>query len=336
MEENTKYRKDLLEKIRSHQMASLIHLSARWELSDLVGEGRRLSEISELLSVDTNCLRRMLKSLQALGIFKIDKFDYISQTNFSLLLMRNHPGSLHAAACFWGLPIMWDTWSNLEFSIKTGKSAFENKVNQSLFDYFNTNRYESEAFNQFMMKSPENRHSAVTDAYDFSQASRIVDIGGGNGQLIVEILEAFPQAYGILCERQEVIHNIIDELQEFIDHGRGETQDMDFFEEIPKGEDIYLLSQIIHDWDDSKCLKILKNCRSSLRNDSILLIIERIPEDEDIDKNFFLSDMEMLLLHQSSERSKENYYSLLQDSGFNVNRLIKTNSPFSIIESVPS
>ncbi len=113
------HRKDLIGKIRGYQISALIHLVVRWDLADRVCEGQGLLAIAEALSVDVSSLRRMIRALAAFGIFSIDHADFITPTAASRLLMRDNPQSLHAAASFWGLPSVWQTWGDLDYSIRT-------------------------------------------------------------------------------------------------------------------------------------------------------------------------------------------------------------------------
>lgn len=329
-------RKGLLSKIRGHQLAALIHLAARWDLADRVGEGQRIATIADALSADVNSLRRMTQALASFGIFAIDHSGFVTQTAASRLLMRDASQSLHAAASFWGSPAVWQTWGDLEYSNLTGKSAFEQRFHRSLFEYLSEDVDAAQVFNRFMTESPEERHRAVIRAYDFSSFNRIADIGGGSGQLLVEILNAFPKPYGVLCDRAEVVRNVTPDFQKLADNGRCEARPVDFFVEVPRGADVYLLSQIIHDWDDASALRILRNCGSAAESQSVLLLIERASNSHNSDVNFYLSDMEMLVLHGACERSTDGYRNLLHAAGFHVNRIIPTNSPFSIIECVPS
>lgn len=336
MQSDGSHIKDLLSKIRGHQLAALIHLAARWDLADRVGEGEGLSAIADALPAEVNSLRRMMRALAAFGIFSIDHSDFVTQTATSCLLMRDNPQSLHAAASFWGLPAAWQTWGDLDYSIRTGESAFEQRFQQTLFEYFKENTAAAQVFNRFMAVSPDERHAAVVEAYDFSPFNRVADIGGGSGRLLVEILNACPETYGILCDRVEVIQNATPDFSKLAGDGRCEAKPVNFFAKVPSGADAYLLSQIIHDWDDAAALSILRNCRSAVEPGSVLLLIERALDGHISDTNYYLSDIEMLVLHRACERSIADYRELLREAGFHVERVIPTRSPFSIIECVPA
>lgn len=327
----------LLDRIRGHQLAALIHLAARWDLADRIGEGRKLAEVASDLQADFGALRRVVRALAAFDIFAIDDKDFATQTAASCLLIKNAPSSLHAAAMFWGMPAAWATWGDLEYSVKTGECAFERRFQQPLFSYLDTHPEDGANFNRFMSISPEERHAAVVKAYDFTKFGRIVDVGGGNGMLLARVLAAHPQGRGVLYDRSSVVEDAVSEIAALTSAGRCEVIAGDFFDSVPEGANAYLLSQIIHDWEDEKALRILLNCRLAAAADSVVLLIERLLDLENgaIHVNNFLSDIEMLVLHRAAERSTAEYRALLDKSGFRVERVIGTSSPFSVIECVP-
>lgn len=327
----------MLARVRGHQSAALIHLAARWSIPDRVGDGITVDALADKLAVDTGALRRMLRALASFEIFSIDDAGCIRQTAASRCLMRDAPRSLHAAALFWGMPAAWTAWGELEYSIRTGESSFEHLFQRSLFDYLGAHTEYGLAFDSFMALSPEQRHDTIVKSYDFSRFNCIADVGGGNGRFIATILRATPTARGIVYDRPGVVEGASHEINAL---GVGERCTIvpgDFFVNVPGGADAYILSQIIHDWEDEAALRILRNCRQAAGKKSVLLLIERI-FDLDADKispNSYLSDIEMLVLHKAAERSTGEYKELLRESGFQLQTVISTASPFSIIEAAP-
>jgi len=324
----------LLGRIRGHQLAALIQLAARCDLADRVGARRLLAELAAELRCNQDALRRMVRALSAFDIFAIDGSDVVTQTAASRFLMKDSPSSLHAAACFWGLPCMWETWGELEYAVRSGECAFEHGFRQPLFDYFEGDPEASARFNRFMAASPDERHSAVVSAYDFTPFGCVADIGGGNGMLLARVLAAAPQARGLLCDRAEVVAQPCVEFASLRRAGRCDVVAANFFEGVPAGADAYILSQIIHDWDDEHALQILRHCRHAVAGRAALLPVERVLDLErpGVNANNFLSDIEMLVLHKAAERTMDEYRTLLREAGFRVERLVDTASPFSVIE----
>lgn len=324
----------LLGRIRGHQLAALIHVAARCDLADRVGEGRRLSELAQELRLNASALGRILHALAAFDLFEVDDEDFVTQTAASRLLMKDGPRSLHAAASFWGLPCFWQAWGDLEHSMRTGECAFERSVGRPLFNYLEEHPDDERVFDRFMAASPDDRHSAVVAAYDFTRFGCVADIGGGDGMLLAQVLGAAPQARGILFDRGSVVAHPAPGLRAFTAQGRCGIVPGSFFEHVPEGADAYLLSQIVHDWDDDAAAVILRNCRKAMAKGAVLLVIERVLDLKRPDRNVnnFLSDIEMLVLHKAAERTTEEYRNLLRQAGFRVERIIDTSSPFSVLE----
>jgi hypothetical protein len=238
---------------------------------------------------------------------------------------------LHHAARYWGMPSNWATWAQLEHTIRSGDPAFEAVFGVANFEYLKQHPDEAELFNRFMQHSPDDRHSAIAEAYDFSTTRTIVDLGGGNGALLATVLARNPEMRGILLDEESAVAHAPLVLGPLTT--RCAIEPGNFFARIPEQQDMYVLSQILHDWNDDSCVQILANCRLAMRPDSRLLVIERVLMDGGNAMNH-LSDMEMMLLFPGAkERSLDDYAQLFVATGLAVPRLIRTRSAFSIIET---
>jgi hypothetical protein len=186
-----------------------------------------------------------------------------------------------------------------------------------------------------MQHSPDDRHAAVVERYDFSGSPTVVDVGGGNGALLAEILGANPGARGILFDQEAVVAKAPAVLGAAI--GRCDIRSGSFFEAVPQGGDIYTMSQILHDWNDERCLTILANCRAAMARDARLLVIERVLDPATGSPVNYLSDMQMMVLFPGAmERSSAQYAALFRKAGFGEPNVIATRSIFSIVETRPA
>jgi len=151
---------------------------------------------------------------------------------------------------------------------------------------------------------PDDRHGAVTAAYDFSDAV-IVDVGGGNGALLAAILHTDTSARGVLLDHDTVVADADRVLDGPDVATRVELVAGDFFEAVPSGGDICVLSQILHDWDDERCATILSNCRTAMRPSVRLLVVERLLEQDPanmVPMNY-LADITMMVHLHGRERT---------------------------------
>ncbi len=176
--------------------------------------------------------------------------------------------------------------------------------------------------------------SAVLANYDFSPISQIVDVGSGHGLLIAEILKANPNMKGILCDGSSVVEGVQPLLETKGVAERCELVRGNFFESVSSGGDAYIMKHIIHDWDRSHTLTILKNCRASMANNGKLLLLETvIPPDNQPSSSKWL-DLAVFLMTGGRERKETEYRELLAAAGFKLTKIIYTQSPINLIEAV--
>jgi len=195
--------------------------------------------------------------------------------------------------------------------------------------------YEARLFDAMMAHFPDDRHAAIAAAYDFSGAQLIADIGGGDGATLRHILTRFSTPSGLLFEREDVIRsNSHDKLL----GGRISLAGGSFFENIPRGADIYMLTRVLHNWPDADCLRILRVCRAAMERDALLLLGEQILEPDPADgrPTDYLLDVQMMVMFGSARtRTESEFTSLLADSGFVMRRIVPTSSPVSLVEAAP-
>ena len=174
---------------------------------------------------------------------------------------------------------------------------------------------------------------AILAAYNFTDAGQTVDVGGGNGSFLQAIMRRFHDVSGTLFDQQSAIETATANLEEFGD--RCCTMAGNFFDEVPPGGDTYILKLVLHNWRDQDAIKILKNCRLAAKSDSKLIIIESLvsPPNE---LNFGdVSDLNMLLLFGSQGRSEKEFESLLNQSGFELKKVLPTSTNLVVMVAEP-
>jgi O-methyltransferase domain len=190
------------------------------------------------------------------------------------------------------------SWAGLLDSIRTGKPAAELAGFDSGFELIADKPRLVRMFNEAMAAFTRTVIPAVLGAYDFSGIGRLIDLGGGHGQLFCAILQAYPDMRGAVFDLPRCAEGAKRQLAEAGVGERGEFIAGSFFESVPDGADALLLKSIIHDWDEERSLKILGNCRGALAEGARLLLIERLmPELPKVDpkhRDAVLSDLNML------------------------------------------
>ncbi len=319
---------------RAYQVSKMIQVAVALELADRVDEGSKsISDLALEAGAEPSMLGRLCRALAAFGIFTVDSDGKLGNTARSECLRKAVKPTLYHAAMYWTSPHLWASWANLEHAVRTGESAFDAVFGMPKFEYLKTHPEEAQLFDLFMQNSPEDRHAAVVAAYDFSKAGLVVDIGGGNGALLFAILKANPQARGLLFDQENVVEAANQALKDFA--GRLQVQAGSFFESIPAGGDVYTMSQILHDWDDEHCLKLLANTRAAMGLNKRLLVIERLldPEAGQTNPMIYLADINMMVNLHGRERSLSEFTQLFTACRFGAPQITHTTSPFCILET---
>ncbi|WP_407572638.1 methyltransferase [Deinococcus altitudinis] len=319
--------------IRGFQLSRMIQVAVTLGLADELADGPQFAEpLARKVGVDPQMLLRLCRALAAFGVFEVDAEGRIGQSVHSDTLRKTASPTLYHAARYWDAPHLTSGWANLEHAVRAGDPAFEGVYHMPKFEYLKHHPGEAELFDLFMQHGPDDRQAAVAAAYDFTGVSLVIDVGGGNGALLAAILGRYPEVRGLLFDQETVVSGAGRTLGEVGE--RVEVQAGNFFEHVPPGGEVYLLSQILHDWDDERCLEILTSTRTAMGPHKRLLIIERIlGEPGPASPMTYLSDINMMVNLHGRERTREEFSALFRNSGFGELRLWRTTSPFWILET---
>jgi hypothetical protein len=210
-------------------------------------------------------------ALASLGIFAETADGRFQLTALAQTLRSDVPGSLRGLALVYGDDWVWRAYERTLYSITTGLQAFDAAHGQPFFEYLHLHPEAASTFDQAMTAYSEQEATAVLAAYDFSDAAKLVDVGGGQGALLAAMLKVYPRAHGVLFDRASVIDRARNILAEAGVADRCVLTPGDFFEAVPTGGDVYVLKSVLHNWDDRRAITILRNCRSAMRGSSSYL-----------------------------------------------------------------
>jgi hypothetical protein len=177
---------------------------------------------------------------------------------------------------------------------------------------------------------------AIAAGYDFSTCRKLVDVGGGHGYLIASLLQANPGLAGVLFDLPEVVEGAPALLARAGLTQRCQVVGGNFFESVVEGGDVYLMKQIIHDWDDERATKVLRNCRLAMKPHARLLLVENVVPPGNGPAHAKLLDLEVLLALGGQERTEKEYRELYAATGFRLTRVISTEAGIQLIEGVAS
>lgn len=311
--------------ITSQILGSAVHLG----IPDALAAGPATADqLAQSTRTTGSTLGRLLRALVVLGILVEGDSDRYSLTLPGRLLCSDHPASMRSSLRLSSHPAVWRAWGALADSVRSGTPAFEYVHGQPLFPYLTQDPELSEIFHTAMRSGTQQVGPQLTAAYDVSSATTVVDVGGGNGALLAAVLQAAPNAQGILYDTAEGLINAPELLRRSGVADRCRTEVGDFFQNVPAG-DLVLLKGILHDWDDERCLVLLDQCRRSIATGGRLLVLEPVIPDDLQDpraSSAVMSDIAMLVYTGGQERTQAEFHDLLAAGGFT---LLETTTPLS-------
>lgn len=316
--------------------ATTLHAVTKLGIFDLLkDEPRSAEDLAKSAGANADALYRAMRALASSGLFVESPKRTFALTESGNLLRSDEPGSLRAMALWMGCKMHLDTYNEVIHALRTGETVVEKVYGVSCFEYFEKDKETSDVFNDAMTSFSAVTAPAVLEAYDFNWLSgkTLVDVAGGHGMILCEILKKNPAATGVLFDLEHVVKGARPRLEAEKLADRCTLAHGDFFQEVPSG-DAYVMKHIIHDWDDAKATTILKNIHRASKPNAKVLLIEIVLTDGPESNMAKWIDLEMLMLPGGRERTEEEYRALLAGAGFRLTRIVPTKSPFSVIEAV--
>lgn len=328
---------NVLSLLSGHAIVRSIAVAAELGVPDRLSDGpKSAAELAQLCDAQESELFRVLQALAAVGVFTQSAAPVrFGLTPLSQWLRSDVPNSLRDFARVRGGDLCWQAWTELEHSVRTGACAFEEALGTRFFAYLQAQPHQALAFNAAMKSLSSQVHGAVMRAYDFSRLRTLTDVGGGSGAFIAALLARHPQLRGTLFDRRSAIEASAEVLRVAGVDSRCERIAGDFFESVPKGSEAVLLSRVLHDFDDTEVVRILKNCHAALPRDGRLLIVEYVVDDTADGVAAKLFDLHMLVYFgKARERTAEEFRDLLAQAGFSLERIVTTDASIAVIEAL--
>jgi len=325
----------LYEQFQSFWLLQPLYIAAKLNIAGLLNE-KPLS--IEELAIKTNArpdpLYRVLRALSSEGIFREMEGRRFKLNSRSRALLEGD-GSMRNIIIHHLGNINWTACGNMLHAVTTGESAFTGLHGIDIYPFLQQNPEELGRFEKSMTELSALASGPVLSRYDFSKYTTVADIGGGEGLLLSEIVKKHPGLKGIVFDLPENSAKA----REYIRSGKLDARMTytpgSFFEPFSIQAEVYLMKNVLHNWDDAQCSIILTNLRNTMKQGAVLLILEMVVPGPNIPSYSKLVDMQMLAtLPGGRERTLAEFESLLKKSGFRMKRLIPTIAPMAILETV--
>jgi hypothetical protein len=325
-----------------HYLSRALDLVARLGVADLLADGPRdATELAQALDLHVPSLRRVLRLLASVGVFEEKEDGGFALSPMGELLRSDAPDSMRSAVQLFAGPGIQDSWNELEFCVRTGQPAFRrDSPDADAFTHMNEDPAQAALFDEAMAAFTKQTALVVAAMFDFSRFRVLMDVGGGNGALILGILNAFPELEGIVFEQPGAAERAEKQIALAGLSERCRAIAGSFFDEIPPGADACLLKHVIHDWDDERATEILQRCRAALPTDGTLLLVEGVyPEriEGTLEcRGAAANDVNMLVVSGGRQRSEAEFRELLSGAGFRLAKIVPTPARVCILETVPA
>lgn len=322
--------------VNGYQVSQALHVAATLGLSDLLSAGpRTAAELAVRTASHEPSLFRLLRALAALGVYECRADGCFALTDLGAVLCRDAPGSVAAWARFVGRPHHVAAWAELTHSVRTGENAFTAVHGETIWQYRGSRPEEQELFDAAMTGITSTTAAALASAYHFGRFHRIVDVGGGQGELLAALLQRYPALLGVLFDQPAVVEGAGALLARHGVADRCEIVGGDFFLAVPDGADAYLLKSVIHDWADEESIAILRVCRRAMAPSGRLLLVEQLLDEGPDPLRTAFSDLNMLVAPGGQERTRAGYGTLLAAAGFRLEGAVATGTDSFVLEGSP-
>jgi hypothetical protein len=331
----------IIDFIQNSALAQVLYVATELRIADhLASAAMQMGELSQVTGAHEPSQRRLMRALVALGLCIEREDGFFALSEAGLPLRTSASDSLHCWLLWFGRH-QWAVWGQLLHTVRTGESARKRLTGSSGFALFERDPQAASLFNMALAELTQLIAETVVRVYDFTGIKSVVDVGGGHGALLAEILKSNPDVFGVLVDRPHAIEGARKHLQQAGVANRSETVPGDFFASVPAGADLYVLKNIIHDWDDESALLILRNCRRAMRGYGKLLLVERVLparlKASPAHRGFAHADLTMMLGPGGRERTEAEIQTLLHDCGLELIGIKPVELGYSLLEaSLPS
>lgn len=324
-------------------LAKALHAIVVLRIPDLLAAGPRPVEaLAAATGAHAPSLHRMLRALAGEGLLAFDDAGCFSLTAAGAVLRSDAPSSLRD----WVLVMLGEVhhgaWQDLLHTARTGESAFRHRYGIDLWRYCAEHEDHARLFASAMAGFTTTYIENLLGSYSFDAFGQVVDVGGGDGSLLIAVLKANPAVRGVVLERPEVAARARQRVRDAGLADRCSVTDGDALVEVPGGGDAYLLSRVLHDWDDDSAARILASCRNALASGGRVLVIERLmpgnateaaalPASRLSDVN--MTDLNMMVMTSGRERTITEYRALFARAGLDLLRVVPTRGVMNVMEA---
>ncbi|GAB3441492.1 methyltransferase [Streptomonospora sediminis] len=327
----------LLELITTSWVAAAVGAAAELGVADAMSpEPLPAADIADRVGADPEALYRLLRACADLELVEEVPDRRFRLTDTGHALRSDDAESMRGYARWVGGHAERSTMAHLAQAVRTGGAVFEEVHGQSAWSYLRSNPQAAAVFDQGMTDISAQLTRSVAGSYDFASCGTLVDVGGGRGRLLATVLATYPEVTGVLFDQPDVVAQAAPVLAEAGVQDRCRTVGGDFLAAVPAGGDTYLLSNVIHNWEDREAAQILRRCREAMAADGHVLLAEVVmPDGTGPARTAKFMDLSMLAHCSGKQRTREQFADLFQQAGLRLTRIVPCHGT-DVVEAVPA
>ncbi|MFN8196195.1 MAG: methyltransferase [Nocardioidaceae bacterium] len=329
---------DVVALVRGAWVALSIRAACELGVMDALEGPLDIDELAERTGSDPAALARLLRVLVDLGLLERDDACWRA-TSHGEVLRRDHPAGLRSLALMQTVVPNLRAWRHLADGVRRGGAVFEDVHGVTYWDWLSAHPDDEAMFNAAMARRSLLQVAAIEAGHDLTRARLLVDVGGGQGATVGRLLAAHPALHAVVADRPEVAAAAAAALAAAGVGARARGVPTDFFVEVPTGGDVYLLSNVLHDWSDEECVTILRTVRAAMPPDAQLLVVESVLDTTDrsasAQRDLHLVDLHMLVMFGARERTLEEYDALLLQAGFAAAEVPPSPNQWNVLTTRP-
>ena len=313
---------------------SILGALAELGIADELARGPATAEdLAARLDLDADALHRVLRAAAVEGATRLDRRGRFRLTRLGRPLTTGDPRTIHAWVRYIALPSTGAAWGDLAESVRTGRSAFRRQHGSSVWEWFSAHPDEERLFAAAMRRLTQEDAPAIARGYPWPERGTVCDVAGGVGTLLAAILETRPGLRGVLVDAPGVLHEADAHLRQRGLRERVDLAEGDIFERVDARADVYVLKDVLHDWDDAASARILATVRATMARGARLVVIEALQERNRPDQIASLADVQMLTqCEEGRQRSAQELGALLRGAGLTPGPVRRTAGP-AVVEA---
>jgi len=325
----------VLKLLYGYRSTQASYVVAKLGLADQLESGSLTAkELAARVNVKSESLSRVLRLAAFFGLVAEVPDERFELTSLGRLLGTDVEGSVRATAIMLGEE-HYGAWGSLLHSVRTSEPAFERVYGSPFFDYMAAHPDVQATFDAAMSAGMDVLLTSLADTHDFSKSRVVVDVGGGNGSVSAMVLKRNPSLEAVIYDQPQVLRAADRYLSEAGVRSRCRLVPGDFFESVPEGGDVYVLSNIVHDWDDERALRILRNCRAAMAPGATVLLLEAVLPEHGNPSIAAMADVNMMVLLTGRERTEQQYRELLGAADLRLTGVTPIWERESLLEAQP-